>query len=161
MKYEVPSGDLQIAKYEIPSGDLPQLGIPSGDSFYFNQYEKRGPIWRPSNGETRDPFWRSSSTWNPIGRFLITKTDIDVVLSFSDGRVQNFSFSLFFLFFSLFQNPLWFKTVILCYHPLWFSLSLQSCWNALRTPPVMIQKKHTCNDLWLDAMHAFVPGFET
>jgi hypothetical protein len=34
MKYEVPSGDLQIAKYEIPSGDLLQLGIPSGDSFY-------------------------------------------------------------------------------------------------------------------------------
>jgi hypothetical protein len=59
MKYEVPSGDLQIAKYEIPSGDLLQLGIPSGDSFYFNQYEKRGPIWRPPNSETRDPFWRS------------------------------------------------------------------------------------------------------
>jgi hypothetical protein len=33
-KYEVPSGDLQIAKYEIPSGDLLQFGIPSGDSFY-------------------------------------------------------------------------------------------------------------------------------
>jgi hypothetical protein len=116
MKYEVPFGDPQITKYKIPSGDLHQLGIPSGDSFYFNQYEKRGPIWRPSNGETRDPFWRSPSTWNPIWRFLITKTDIDVVLP--DGRVQNFSFSLFFLFFSLFQNPLWFKTVILCYHPL-------------------------------------------
>jgi hypothetical protein len=43
MKYEVPSGDLQIAKYEIPSGDLPQLGIPSGDSFYFNQYENEVP----------------------------------------------------------------------------------------------------------------------
>jgi len=35
-----------------------QFGIPSGDSF-FNQHEKRGPIWRPSNSETRDPFWRS------------------------------------------------------------------------------------------------------
>jgi hypothetical protein len=58
-KYEVRSDDLQIAKYEIPSGDLHQLGIPSGDSFYFNQYEKQGPIWRPSNSETRDPFWRS------------------------------------------------------------------------------------------------------
>ena len=35
-----------------------QFGIPSGDSF-FNQHEKRGPIWRPSNSETWDPFWRS------------------------------------------------------------------------------------------------------
>ena len=50
-KYEIPSGDLQIAKYEIPSGDLlSQLGIPSGDSFLF--HEKRGPIWRPLNNET-------------------------------------------------------------------------------------------------------------
>jgi hypothetical protein len=22
-------------------------------------------------------------------------------------------------------------------------------------------KKHSCNDLWLDVMHAFLPGFET
>jgi len=57
MKYEVPSGDLQIVKHEIPSGDLLQLGIPSGDSFYSN--EIWGPIWRPPNSEIRDPFWRS------------------------------------------------------------------------------------------------------
>jgi hypothetical protein len=105
MKYEVPSGDLQIAKYEIPSGDLYQLGIPIWQFLLFKA-EIRGPFWRPPlmNIEIRDPFWRSQTTWNPIWRFLITKADIDVILP--DGRVQNFSFSLLFLFFSLFQNPL-------------------------------------------------------
>jgi hypothetical protein len=55
-----------------------QLGIPSGDSF---QHEIWGPIWRPSNSETRDPFWRSplinleshlaipfNMKWGPIWR---------------------------------------------------------------------------------------------
>ena len=65
---------------------------------------------------------------------------LDVALP--DGRVQNFSFSLFFLFFLLFQNPLRFETVILCYYSPWFFLRLQSCWNVLRTPPVMIEKAY-------------------
>ena len=70
MKNEVPSGDLQIVKHEIPSGDLLQsTWNPIWRFLLFN--EKRGPIWRPPNSETRDPFWRSPLTWNPIWRFLL------------------------------------------------------------------------------------------
>ena len=75
-KYEVPSGDLQIAKYKIPSGDLPQLGIPSGDSFCSNmKYEVPSSDLQIAKYEipSGDLLY---STWNPIWRFLLFKAKI-------------------------------------------------------------------------------------
>jgi hypothetical protein len=60
MKNEVPSGDLQITKHEIPSGDLlKSTWNPIWRFLLFFQQVIRGPIWRPPNSETRDPFWQS------------------------------------------------------------------------------------------------------
>jgi len=118
------------------------------------------PLWQPSLTKTKTSMFIARSTWNPIWRFPLTKAEIGVCSSGWKGFNLSFSFENFligsFHFIIVLESKPWFfvinsmilsmSTILLDY------IKDSSCNNA---------KKHSCNDLWLDVMHVFLPGFET
>ena len=151
----IPSGDSFYNKAEIwgtfwrpplmnienetPSGDLKQLGIPSSDSFYSElKYEvPSGDLHR----NTRS-LLAISTTWNHIWRFLFTEC-----YRCRSSCWQGLKTIIFSSCCSRINSMILSSSIILLE-----CAKISSCNDP---------KKHICNDLWLDAMHAFVPGFET